>query len=167
MSEYVDKAHALLALDKNEGNLKLTARQLSMSPSTLRRWRDRQDEDPDENVSHILSEVIEDELAEAKLIRQMAGARLRDKIGEASARDAAQIYKDASLLQSNLEGRKPPEQVHRHIIDVAEATAQLTAKFAEIEQEARARASLISKYSPENAQREIATVDGVAIEINE
>ena len=72
-----DRAAALAALETNEGNLTRTAKQLGMSTSTLRRWRDHQ---ADPTITGPLKKATEAALPQA---RAKIADRLRDFIHEA------------------------------------------------------------------------------------
>lgn len=72
-----DRAAALAALEANGGNLTRTAKQLGMSTSTLRRWRDHQ---ADPSITGPLKKATEEALPEA---RENIADRLRDFVHQA------------------------------------------------------------------------------------
>jgi len=114
-----DRAAALAALETNDGNLTRTARQLNISTSTLRRWRNAQ---TDPANTGPLKKATQDALPEA---RQNIADRLRefvhaaldlapDKLSEANLQQTFTAV-GISLDKAQLLDGKPTEIAqHEH-----------------------------------------------------
>lgn len=74
------KAAAFVQLEMNEGNVKRTARDLGLPPSTLRKWRDEWENDKNLPAAEAQLQATGDFLEDAERVRNLALRKLEAKI---------------------------------------------------------------------------------------
>lgn len=135
-----EKARAYALLVTNEGNVKRTARELGMPPSTLRRWRDEWEQTSPPDVSEVVAAVGEF-LEEAEEVRNLALSSLRKKIsrGEGTVAQVATVLGILDDKIARAKGLATHVTEQRVTLPSADEVRQLMTTFVTGAQEAARR----------------------------
>lgn len=130
------KAQAFVALAANEGNLKRTARDLSVPVSTLRRWRDEWQRQESLPSVEAIDLAVGDFADKAESIRWKALVELERQLSTAKPGDLIKIVGILDDKITRARGLADRTVEHRHVLPSAEELHELVSGFAEATRQA-------------------------------
>ena len=120
-TQYSDdtKAKVFAALASNDGNVKRTGRDFGIPSSTIRRWRDDWEAEKNLPSAEMLEVATSDFLTEAKEIRNLALAALKQKLPGANV---SQLVATVGMLTDKIDRvEHVSTQIHEHRISLPSA----------------------------------------------
>lgn len=152
----MDRARAAVMLQANDGNVKRTARELGLPVMTVSDWKQLWErEGYPENIAEVLPAAIEDLTGQMKSVVIEAVRIVREKLPQASAKDAAWIAGVFTDKLRLIEGQAThrTETVHTVQLDPIELAKQLEAYVADAVDAANVRHGAIEDAEWEQVGR--------------